>query len=228
MTVNPRISDIAGKKFGRWTVLAKQGNNSRGGAIWLCRCACGTERGVLGSDLRKGKSSSCGCEGSRTTIGMRMKKHGMTGTRLYRTWKGMHARCNHPRWVNHFGKGITVCDEWATFEPFQKWAMSHGYADNLTIERRDNAKGYGPENCEWATMKTQARNRSIVHRAPDGRAWAEIAEENGIPVRVLNNRMSAGGWPPEVAATWPLGKKRAKRERTEAGQWASGPSTWRR
>lgn len=228
MASNPRLIDMVGLEFGRWAVLAKAGNTKGGAALWLCRCRCGTERSVLGADLRNGKSVSCGCEGSRASIGERVKTHGMSGTRLYTIFKGMHARCSHPRWTNHYGKGIAVCDEWATFEPFRAWAMAHGYADHLTIERRDNAKGYAPNNCEWATMKAQSRNRSIVHRAPDGRAWAEIAEEHGIPTRVFNSRMGAGGWPAEAAATWPLGKRRAVRGRNDSGQWAPGERTWRR
>lgn len=219
---------MSGLCYGRWTVLAKAGNTKGGSALWLARCACGTEKTVMGADLRNGKSVSCGCEGSRATIGARRTTHGQSSSRLYNIWQNMHARCSRPTEKNYFGKGIAVCAEWSTFEPFQSWALPNGYADNLTIERTDNDKGYNAGNCIWATMKVQARNRSIVHRTPEGRAWAEVAEEYGVPTRVFNNRMAAGGWPPEVAATWPLGKRRATRDRTALGQWAPGESTWRR
>ena len=228
MAKNPRLIDLTGLSFGSWSVIHQAGNTKGGGALWLSRCKCGNQRSVLGADLRAGKSVSCGCEGSRATMGKRSTTHGKTGTRIYTIFKGMHARCSHPRWVNHYGKGITVCDEWSSFEAFHAWAMEHGYADHLTIERVDNSKEYSPNNCIWADMKVQARNRSIVRRAPDGRAWAEIAEEHGISARMFNNRLHAGGWDAETAATWPKGKRRTQRERLENGQWAPQASTWRR
>jgi hypothetical protein len=52
--------DLAGRRFGRWTVLAlhpRRDVNVR----WLCECDCGTVRPVLGGSLRGGRSTSCGC-----------------------------------------------------------------------------------------------------------------------------------------------------------------------
>ncbi len=47
---------LAGMRFGRWTVLA----HSRG-SHWLCRCDCGTEAPRHAHKLLKGQTSSCGC-----------------------------------------------------------------------------------------------------------------------------------------------------------------------
>ena len=65
----PRPIDLTGQVFGRWTVLSlaedKEHKNrlKRGskGAVWLCRCECGTERTVISYNLRRGNSQSCGC-----------------------------------------------------------------------------------------------------------------------------------------------------------------------
>jgi hypothetical protein len=54
--------DIAGKRFGHWTALARHPERSPSGdARWLCRCDCGTERVIYGHSLRAGASKSCGC-----------------------------------------------------------------------------------------------------------------------------------------------------------------------
>ena len=45
-----------GKKFNRWEVI---GNTGKG--YWLCKCECGTIRGVRFDTLESNMSKSCGC-----------------------------------------------------------------------------------------------------------------------------------------------------------------------
>ena len=53
--------DITNQKFGKWTVLYPTDKRNTGGVIyWHCRCDCGTEKDVLGTSLRQGRSLSCG------------------------------------------------------------------------------------------------------------------------------------------------------------------------
>lgn len=52
---------MIGRKFGSWTVLEEVERDKWGKRTYLSRCSCGTERGVDGSSLRTGKSTSCGC-----------------------------------------------------------------------------------------------------------------------------------------------------------------------
>ena len=51
-----------GNVYGRWTVIDKaQSRNGR--AYWLCECSCSnhTRKEIAGTELRRGKSKSCGC-----------------------------------------------------------------------------------------------------------------------------------------------------------------------
>lgn len=57
--------DLTGERFNRWTVLRRAEDRISDTGVpvrqWLCRCSCGTEKPVLASSLRQGKSRSCGC-----------------------------------------------------------------------------------------------------------------------------------------------------------------------
>lgn len=102
---------------------------------------------------RKGRT---GQEATRWT-------HGGKGTRIYRIWKGMKSRCrnaNHPEFYLWGGRGIKVCELWIrSFVSFRRWSLAHGYADNLQIDRRNNDKGYNPQNCRWVTPKVNSNNK---------------------------------------------------------------------
>lgn len=52
--------DLTGREFWNWTVLGLHDIHG-GHRRWLCRCACGTERVLFGSNLRNHTTKSCGC-----------------------------------------------------------------------------------------------------------------------------------------------------------------------
>ena len=94
-------------------------------------------------------------------------KHGGTGTRLHNVWIMMKQRCNNPKTCEYHrygGRGIKVCDEWASFNNFRDWAMSNGYDPDAprgkcTLDRIDNDGDYEPSNCRWVDMLEQMKNR---------------------------------------------------------------------
>lgn len=51
---------MTGLVCGEWTVICLHSITNRV-VRWMCRCTCGTERPVIGSQLRNGNSSGCGC-----------------------------------------------------------------------------------------------------------------------------------------------------------------------
>jgi hypothetical protein len=78
----------------------------------------------------------------------------------------MRYRCYEPKRKNYLhygGRGITVCEEWLDpmngFENFCQWALSNGFGEGLSLDREDNDKGYGPDNCRWTGRRIQNINK---------------------------------------------------------------------
>lgn len=56
-----KVKDETGNRYGILNVLTRVENNKHGKARWLCKCDCGKEVVITGSDLRSGNTKSCGC-----------------------------------------------------------------------------------------------------------------------------------------------------------------------
>ena len=200
--------DLAGQRFGRWTVLEEGGRDERGRALWRCRCDCGTEREVKGWRLREGTNRSCGCLRRETSaaLGREMATHGMSQTRIYNTWKNMIQRTTDPKaasYPHYGGRGIKVCERWQSLDGFLA-DMGPTYADDLTIERIHVDGDYEPGNCRWVTAAEQARNKRNTRLLEfRGRSliiadWAEVI---GLNAKTLTSRIYQYGWPVERALT---------------------------
>lgn len=161
-----KFIDLTGQKFGRLTVIERYKSSKGGHTRWKCMCDCGRETISCADGLRNGQTTSCGCLNREKIIKAR-QTHGMWKSRIYRIWKGMISRCcceTDGNYKNYGGRGIAVCEEWLhNFQAFYDWSTQNGYADNLTIDRIDNDKGYYPYNCRWITFKKQQNNRRNNH-----------------------------------------------------------------
>lgn len=186
-----RLADLTGHIFGRLEVL-RRAQNKEGPTAWLVKCSCGAEKPVRAKHLLSGAVVSCGCLRAE-----RREKHGMAGTRQYKIWSGMMARCTNAsrkEYDQYGGRGISVCDAWKTFDGF--WSdMGPTYLDGLSLDRINNNGNYEPGNCRWATQVQQARNTSrnrLVELDGQLMSVAEAAERTGVNRFALRERVEKG------------------------------------
>lgn len=196
-----KLLDIRGQTFTRLTVIDRAPDYKNGSARWLCRCECGNEVVAIGQKLRNGRTKSCGCF-NVDLAKMRFTTHGESRTRLFRIWGGMLNRCSNPNnvgWENYGARGIRVCQPWRdSYETFRDWAVSNGYAANLSIDRINNSGDYDPSNCRWASAEEQSRNKRNNARLSDGRFAYDVSE---VCPSQLRKRVSDGMSLEEAALT---------------------------
>jgi len=184
------ISKIIGKEFGMLQVLDSFTRDKYGGIMVNCRCKCGAEGFHRWVHLKSGHTKSCGCARNNS---------GNSKNKLFGVWYAMKYRCgdpNHKSYPDYGGRGIKVCEEWMhDFESFQDWAIQNGYKEGLTIDRKDNDKGYSPMNCRWITNAQQQRNKrtniriTIYGETHILKEWAEIW---GLNYGTVKNRYRKG------------------------------------
>jgi len=204
-----------GQKFNKLTVIAfERVHYEKSDRInWIVRCECGTLKSVSPYRVLNENTKSCGCLKSENTIAYNRdhkKKHGGRKDRLYGIWHNMKQRCfgttykDYPQWG---GRGITVCDEWKDdYSAFKEWALSHGYADGLSLDRIDVNGNYEPGNCRWADWHTQAKNRTnSMNFEVNGelKNLVDLAAEYGIKYGTLYQRVHLYEWPIEKALLTP-------------------------
>lgn len=63
-TSEARLIDLTGQKFGKLTVLERDSQISYP-THWLCKCECGSVVSIPASNLKIGKTESCGCINSK-------------------------------------------------------------------------------------------------------------------------------------------------------------------
>lgn len=108
-------------------------------------------------------------------------RHNKTQTRVYQIWKNMRYRSgamgngNGPTAEHYAERGITCCERWNDFYNFIE-DMGEPPDPTLTLERKDNTKGYYKENCKWATHVEQQNNTSRNKRVIYGGVQKTVAE----------------------------------------------------
>lgn len=194
-----------GTRFSRLTVTQELPRNVQGKRRLVCQCVCGNTTTVELYNLTGGNTRSCGCLRIDTTRA-RSKTHGRSKSKIYKLWHRILDRCydsNSKDFQNYGGRGIKVCDRWRQFENFlaDMGDRPHG----KTLDRRNNALGYSPENCRWATWNQQARNRRsnriITVLGVTGCVY-DVSDHFQISGKLVTSRL-VKGWTPERAITQP-------------------------
>lgn len=142
------------------------------------------------------------------------KSHGFCGTKFYKLWRGLIARCyyqtgrDYPRYG---GRGITVCAEWRN-DPteFIRWCEGQNPEKGLTLDRRDNNGGYSPTNCHFTTSAKQTRNRRsnvwVTHNN-EHLVLQDFFDKYAVVSRpTFNHRVYKAGWPHVRAALTPVSR----------------------
>lgn len=207
-----KLIDRAGEKYERLLVLEK----SKTPRMWRCRCDCGAELLVTGTNLASGNTRSCGClsrewaahmgsnpefirKRSVSTATHGQKRRSGAGPE-YKTWLGMKSRCYRPSdkdYPNWGGRGIRVCDRWKSdFEAFFS-DMGPKPTPSHTIDRLRPNENYEPGNCRWATLVQQAteNRRGLVPVVVNGMEFSTTAEacrHFGVKATTVNERLKAG------------------------------------
>ena len=140
--------------IGKWIILGEAGKSADGHKLYMARCAlCGYTKGPtkLWNIERTAYNGTC-CH--QIVVGWPTR-------RLGTVYNNMVRRCHDHKSKDYRfygGKGVCVCAEWLKDkQKFVEWAMSHGYAEDLTIDRIDPKGDYEPSNCRWIPNKENAK-----------------------------------------------------------------------
>ncbi len=135
--------------------------------------------------------------------------HGGWKTPEYEAWTSMKKRCYkpyHASFYNYGARGITVCERWMNDFPAFLSDVGPRPSPEHSLERKDNALGYFPDNCKWATSQEQALNRRdnrLLTLNGETRPMIVWAEEVGLPYETIQSRLRRG-WTVERSLTAPV------------------------
>lgn len=171
---------------------------------WRCRCDCGNETLSWQSELKRGRTVSCG-HGRKAALLASVKTHGQSHSpegrsSEYSTWSNMLSRCNNNKtdfFKDYGGRGISVCERWHRFENFFA-DMGVKPTRNHTIERDDVNGNYELGNCRWEPKNRQARNRrNTIWVTVDSQklCLAEASRVLGINYATVRHRVKRGMTP---------------------------------
>lgn len=155
------INKVNKRNLGNWKIikeLSKWRNEDFSiERLLQIQCSCGVTVNRKLSGI--GQSKSCRKCSDSIRKALIPEKDRALRTRLRGRFGNMIARChneNNKNYKFYGGRGITVCEEWRyNFKAFYDWCIlnkpeAYDFCD-LEIDRKDNDRGYSPDNCQLIT-----------------------------------------------------------------------------
>lgn len=198
--------DYSGRLYGRLKVLKNLPKS-----FCECVCICGKLVKVNKSNLKSGKTKSCGCLHHDNLI-KRNTTHGKSTLPEYFIWQSLKYRClkKSCKLYKYYGeRGIKICKKWSnSFKNFYN-SMGPRPSSKHTLDRINTNKGYSSKNCRWTTWKVQQNNRRnnhLVTYAGVTKTISDWANCLGMEYHTLESRIVRYNWPVEKALLTLVGK----------------------
>jgi len=165
----PNRLNLKGKRFGRLLVICDAGTRGAGKrshSCWECQCDCGQTKIIAGSNLTSGDTTSCGCfnkERVRETKSISKKDYRLN--RVMATYqrvaklKGLAFKLTRELFHELITSECYYCGVAPSncHKPHGKNIVYQG------IDRKDNSKGYTPENCVPCCIVCNKMKKAMGH-----------------------------------------------------------------
>ena len=184
--MDKKDTNIVGTRIGLYDVLYECDFKSNDGhRMFHVKCSeCGWESNVQMHQIKM-LSKKCKHINLAGQYSTDKAKIIWNNKRIFKIYQGMIQRCYNPNnknFTDYGGKGIGICEDWLNNpKSFEDWAISHGYENDLTIDRIDSNKNYCPDNCQWITLEENSRRANANFIEVDGKTlsgtqWAETLD----------------------------------------------------
>lgn len=153
---------LLGKKFGKLTVISKEGSEKHSGSsnaiLWRVRCDCGNESVVRSTNLVQGRVKSCGCLRAEQ-ISEHLKNGIFYGYKYSAEKRGLCWGLSR----NDFDKLIiAVCHYCGKPPASRKQRLKHAFTYN-GLDRKNNNEGYVPGNVVSSCFRCNKAKGTMPH-----------------------------------------------------------------